>query len=74
MPAFNTPLPPAPRSVLDEPNNRERCVVADYMELYSTNGTSGKQYGTPNTDTAWGWNDQACNLTFPYVCMSLPGG
>ncbi len=46
--------------------------MADFLQSYATNGTGTVQYGG-TSNLAWGWNDQNCTRTFPYICMTLPG-
>jgi hypothetical protein len=55
-----------------EPNEGALCAVADYNEAYGASRRS--QYWPSPGDTllAWGWNDQQCNRTFPYICQYPP--
>jgi hypothetical protein len=59
----------------DEPNQRGPCAVADFLQAYPVNVSSGYQWGSgPLAALAWGWNDVACNSTAAFMCKYLPGG
>ncbi len=52
-----------------EPNNAENqpeeCAVADYLERYQDPAAG---------EAGWGWNDQNCNMDYPFICRYKPGG
>jgi hypothetical protein len=55
-----------------EPNDGALCAVADFLEAYSITKVSQSSPSLGDADLAWGWNDVACNLTFPYICQYPP--
>lgn len=55
-----------------EPNEAGLCAVADYLEGYSTTNVNQSPPSLTDTNLAWGWNDQHCNMSFPYICQYPP--
>ncbi len=55
-----------------EPNEAGLCAVADYLEGYSITKANQSPPSLGDTTLAWGWNDQHCNMSFPYICQYPP--